>query len=132
MIFDIKERTKRFAIDIINLTRRFPKDIAGKELGRQLMRSGTSIGANLEEADAASTRKDFFHRANISYKETKESRYWLEVILESNLLQNQSNIRFAEKLQFEAVELSKILYSIVEGKKKTGYNTLSPKATHCC
>jgi len=118
MKFDIRDRAKKFAIRIINLIKKFPKDVAGHALGRQLIRSGTSIGANLEEADAASSRKDFFHKVSISYKEARESRYWLEIMLETELLNNQSNIKEAKALQVEAVELSKILYSILRGKIK--------------
>jgi four helix bundle protein len=118
MKFDIRDRTKRFAVRIVKFIKRFPKDVGGHELGRQFLRSGTSIGANLEEADAASSRRDFLHKASIAYKEAKESRYWLEIILESELLNNQSNIEEAKALQAEAVELSKILYSIINPKKK--------------
>lgn len=117
MKFDIRERSKKFAIRIVNLVKKFPRDIPGRELGRQLIRSGTSIGANLEEADAASSRKDFLYKVAISYKEAKETRYWLEVILNSKLLNNQTNVKEAELLQKEAVELSKILFSIIHSKK---------------
>jgi four helix bundle protein len=118
MKFDIRDRTRKFAVRIIGLVKKFPRDVAGQELGRQLMRSGTSIGANLEEADAASSRKDFFHKITISYKEARESEYWLGIILEAEVLNNQSNIREASALQVEAIELSKILYSIINSKKK--------------
>ena len=117
MKFDIRERTKKFGIRIVNLVKKFPKDIAGQELGRQLIRSGTSVGANLEEADAAATRKDFFHKTSISLKEAKESSYWLDVILDSKLLNNQSNIEEAKSLRSEAFELCRILFSIVNPKK---------------
>ncbi|OGB89368.1 hypothetical protein A2625_07755 [candidate division WOR-1 bacterium RIFCSPHIGHO2_01_FULL_53_15] len=117
MAFDIRDRAKKFAIRSIALIRKFPKDVVGHTLGKQLIRSATSIGANLEEADAASSRKDFFHKASISYKEARESRYWLEIALESDLLNHQNNINEAKALQAEAVELSKILYSIINQKK---------------
>jgi len=118
MKFDIKDRAKQFAIRVVGLVKKFPRDIAGHEIGKQLLRSGTSIGANLEEADAASTRKDFLHKISISYKEAKESRYWLEVVLDAKMLNHQSNIKEAELLQKEAIELSKILFSIIHPKKK--------------
>lgn len=117
MVFDIRDRAKKFAIRVIALIKKFPKDVAGYELGKQLIRSGTSIGANLEEADAASSRKDFLYKTSISYKEARESRYWLDVVLESKVLNNQTNINEAKMLQAEAVELSKILYSIINPKK---------------
>ncbi|MFA4967859.1 MAG: four helix bundle protein [Candidatus Margulisiibacteriota bacterium] len=117
MAFDIRDRAKRFAIKAIALIRIFPKDVVGHTLGKQLIRSATSIGANLEEADAASSRKDFLHKVSIAYKEARESRYWLEIALESELLNHQKNITEAKALQAEAVELSKILYSIINSKK---------------
>lgn len=117
MKFDIRDRAKEFAIRIIKIVKKFPRDIAGHELGRQLIRSGTSIGANLEEADAASSRRDFIHKVSISYKEAKESRYWLDVVLASELLNNEANIKEAKSLRTEAVELSKILFTIVNPKK---------------
>jgi four helix bundle protein len=119
MIFDIKDRAKNFAIRSIKLIKKFPNDIAGREIGKQFIRSATSIGANLEEADAGSSRKDFFHKLSISYKEAKESRYWLEIILESDVLNNPNNIKEAQALKNEAVELSKILYAIInKGKSR--------------
>ncbi|MFH1709674.1 MAG: four helix bundle protein [bacterium] len=118
MKFDIRERAKKFAVRVIGLINKLPKEIASQEIGRQLIRSGCSVGANLEEADAASSRKDFFYKVAISYKEARESRYWLEIILETKLLHNQSNIKEAETLQVEAVELSKILFSIMKGRNK--------------
>jgi len=118
MKFDIRDRAKKFAIRIVRLIKKFPKDVAGQELGRQLIRSGTSVGANLEEADAASSRKDFFHRISISCREAKESRYWLEIIVDSDTLNHQDNIKEAVSLKNEAEELSKILYSIMKPRVK--------------
>jgi len=118
MEFNIRERTRKFAVRVIKLVKKFPSDVAGQELGRQLIRSGTSIGANLEEADAASSRKDFFYKVTISYKEARESEYWLGIIAEAKVLNNQSNVQEANALQSEAIELSKILYSIINPKKR--------------
>ncbi|KPJ64048.1 hypothetical protein AMJ44_13515 [candidate division WOR-1 bacterium DG_54_3] len=117
MKFDIRDRAKEFANRVIKIVKKFPKDIAGHELGRQLIRSGMSVGANLEEADAASSRNDFIHKVSISYKEAKESRYWLDLVLDSELLNNKENIEEAKLLRMEAVELSKILFSIIKPKK---------------
>jgi len=65
MKIDIRDRAKKFGIRIIELVRKLPKDLAGQEIGRQIIRSGTSIGANLEEADASPTRNDFFNKVSI-------------------------------------------------------------------
>ena len=118
MKIDIRDRAKKFGIRIIELVRKLPKDLAGQEIGRQIIRSGTSIGANLEEADASPTRNDFFNKVSISYKEARESRYWLEIILESRMLNNPLNVTELKSLVTEAVEISKILYSIFKGKSK--------------
>lgn len=117
MKFDIRERAKSFAIRVIKIVGKLPKDMAGQEIGRQLIRSGTSIGANLEEADAASSRKDFFHKVSISYKEAKETRYWLELLLDAGIINNPSNKTEADSLKNEALELSKILYSIISKRE---------------
>jgi len=58
---DIKERTFNFAVRVVKLVNSLPRTTAGIELGRQLIRSGTSIGANVEEADGADTKKDFVY-----------------------------------------------------------------------
>jgi len=118
MKIDIRDRAKKFGIRIIELVRKLPKDLAGQEIGRQIIRSGTSIGANLEEADASPTRNDFFNKVSISYKEARESKYWLEIILESRMLNNPSNVTELKALVIEAVEISKILYTIFKGKNK--------------
>jgi len=115
-IFDIKERTSNFAIRIIKLTKKFPKDIASRELAKQLIRSGTSIGANVEEADGAPTRKDFFYKISIAKKEAKETKYWLNIIIKAEILYNPSNKKEAEELFNEAHELSNILSSIYKKK----------------
>jgi len=130
MIFDIRDRTRKFAVRIIKLVKNLPNDTSGREIGRQLLRAGTSIGANLEEADGASTRKDFFHKVSIAYKEARESEYWLALILESKLFNNPRNVKEAESLRKEAIELSKILFSITDGKNNKKIN-MSPKATPC-
>lgn len=114
MEFDIRERAKKFAVKIIALVKELPKDVAGYKLGDQLIRSGMSIGANLEEADAASSRKDFFHKASISYKEARETRYWLELVIEAKLFRDDKNIDESIALKNEAIEISKILFAIIK------------------
>jgi four helix bundle protein len=83
---DIQDRTFQFAVRVINLVRSMPNDIAGQVLGRQLARSGTSVGSNVEEAQAAESRRDFAHKLGIARKEARESRYWLRLIAASELL----------------------------------------------
>ena len=83
---NIQERSYEFALGIIRLVRLMPKDIAGYALGRQLVRSGTSIGANIEEAQGASSKKDFINKINIAKKESRETKYWLRLIGDSEIL----------------------------------------------
>ena len=118
MKIDIRDRTKKFAIRIIYISKKLPNDIAGQVIGRQLIRSGTSIGANLEEADASPSRNDFFNKVSISYKEARETRYWLEIILEAKIINNSTNITELKSLIAEAIEISKILFAIFKGKNK--------------
>ncbi len=83
---DLCERTYRFAVSIARMVRRLPKDVAGYEVGRQVLRSGTSIGANVEEADAAESTQDMLHKLKISLKEAQETRFWMRTIHDSELL----------------------------------------------
>ncbi len=112
---DIQKRTFEFAKRIVKLVDRLPRSVAGVEVGRQLLRSGTSVGANVREADAAETHRDFVHKIMIAEKEAKESHYWLELVDET-LLPNDSEVK---ALLDEADQLSRILYAIGRRKKHT-------------
>ncbi|MFA4906550.1 MAG: four helix bundle protein, partial [Candidatus Margulisiibacteriota bacterium] len=79
-IFNIQERTLRFGIRIVKFMDLLPKTTTCLILGKQLIRAATSIGANLEEADAAVSRRDFINKVGISMKEAYEARYWLRLI----------------------------------------------------
>ena len=77
--FDIQERTFRFAVRVVRLVERLPRDGAGLVVGRQVARSATSVGANVEEADGAESKRDFIHKMSIAHKEARETRYWLRI-----------------------------------------------------
>jgi len=77
---DIAERLVGFAVAILRLTKQFPKDLAGRHVGSQLVRSATSGGANYEEARGAESRGDFVHKIGIAAKEMRETIFWLEVV----------------------------------------------------
>ena len=79
----------------------------------QLLRSGTSIGANIEEADSSPSRKDFKYKMVIAKKEAAETVYWLKIIIDAGILKNQNNISQIKEILCEADELLKILGSIV-------------------
>ncbi len=84
---ELEKRTKNFALDVIDLVQRLPNNRAGDVVGRQLLRSGTSIGANYREANRGVSRDDFINKVGISTKEASESEFWLELISESPHLQ---------------------------------------------
>ena len=76
---ELENRTKDFGVRVVRLTRTFPKTVDGIEVGRQLLRSGTSIGANYREANRAESKSDFIHKVGIAEKEASETVYWLEI-----------------------------------------------------
>ena len=107
-IFDIKQRTFRFGVRIVKLVGKLPRTVAGIEVGRQLVRAGTSVGSNTEEADAGMSRKDFVNHIRIARKEAKESRYRLNMIAAAGLLDDPE----IGALTAEAGELVRILSGI--------------------
>lgn len=106
---NLEDRTLEFAKVVIHLCKDLPKNTVNFELLKQLVRSGTSIGANYREANDALSKKDFLHRMRISRKEAKETQYWLELIIEAN---PEFKERIEPLLQ-ESMELVKILSSII-------------------
>ncbi len=104
----VQEKSFEFSLTIIKLYKRM---IDQKEyvLSKQLLRSGTSIGANIEEATAGISRKDFIAKMSISSKEARETRYWLKLIEKSNLVE----IDIKEELK-QVEDLINILTSIVK------------------
>lgn len=111
---DLCERTFQFGVRITKMVRRLPRDVAGHEIGRQVLRSGTSIGANTEESDAAESTEDFLHKMKIALKEAQETRFWLRNIRESGLLVEKE----VSDLFQECVELIKIINAIITNTKR--------------
>ncbi|MCK4471909.1 MAG: four helix bundle protein [Anaerolineae bacterium] len=112
--FDIQERTFKFAVRVVKLLNRLPRTTAGFEIGKQVVRSATSIGSNVEEADAAESKQDFIHKMSIAHKETRETRYWLRIIRAALL--DDDELR---ALIQESDELVRILYTIVENARQS-------------
>ena len=116
---NIQERTFEFAVRVVKLVDRLPRTTSGMQLGRQLVASSTSIGANMQEADGAETKKDFIHKTGVSLKEAKESHFWLRDV-DAALLQNDREVK---SMVQEARELSLIIAAIkrnaVKGKNNT-------------
>jgi four helix bundle protein len=112
---DLGERLLEYGARVIKLVDALPKNIIGRRIGDQLLRSGTSVGANYEEAQAAESKNDFIHKLQISLKELRESNYWLRLLAKSGIL-NESQFRdiLDESNQLLAI-LSK---AVLTAKKK--------------
>ena len=106
--YDIRERAFQFAVRVVNFVRSLPRDMSTEILGRQLLRAATSIGANVEEADGATTAKDRTYKRVLARKETREARYWLRLIRVS-VADNEE----ARALQQESEELIRILSTLI-------------------
>ncbi len=107
--YDFEERTLDFAKEIIRLCKLLPNNTVNFKLIDQIIRSGSSIGANYREANDALSKKDFINRLRISRKEAKETSFWLDLIIESNPdLQGKIAI-----IQQECLELRNILSAII-------------------
>jgi four helix bundle protein len=108
--YDIRERTFQFAVRVLKAVRQLPDDSATRVVAYQLTKSATSVGANVEEADGAESRRDFVHKMSIARKEARESRYWLRVV-RAAILDN----REFSALEQESDELVRILSAIIAG-----------------
>ena len=110
-VYDLEERTFRFAKSIALFCKKLPKTTSNFEYIKQLIRSSGSIGANYIEANESLGKKDFQMRVKISRKEAKESAYWLRLIIEINTqeFRNEGLTLFQE-----AEELKKIFSSMVK------------------
>ena len=123
----ISERIIKFCGRIIKLVNVISGTSAGKKVADQLVRCGTSIGANYEEAHGAQSRADFAHKMQIALKESRETRYWLCVILEADLAPGFG----VEALIDEATQLRAILgksVATVRGTSKPPLRVL-PKSS---
>ena len=104
----IAEKSFEFALKIIQLYKKLQLENEFV-ISKQVLRSGTSIGANIQEASAAFSKKDFIHKMSIASKEARETKYWLRLINKSNL----TNINVDEQLK-EVEQLINILTKIVK------------------
>lgn len=111
--YDLEDRTAKFGEDIIDFCRTVKQDAITKPLVSQLVRSGTSIGANYMEANAASSKKDFRNKIFICKKETQETKHWLRMM--SRCLSEKKDI--LQKLWQEAQELTLIFGKILSSSR---------------
>lgn len=111
--YDLEERTAKFGEDVIKFACALPSTSVNRPLISQIVRSGTSIGANYMEADGAESKKDFQHKIGICKKESKETMHWFRMIAMANSTKKDD----CRKLWKEAHELSLIFSSIIKKKK---------------
>lgn len=105
---DLEVRTLAFSVAVVQTVAKLPRDTVSSVVGRQLLNSATSIGANYREANRAESREDFIHKTALAQKEAAETDYWLEVCRQSGL-GDAENI---EALAIEARQLLAILTTI--------------------
>ncbi len=116
-VYDLKKRSYIYALDTIRFLESLPKDYISEIIGKQLLRSATSVGANIVEAQSSSSKKDFANFYNYSLKSANESKFWLGLLRDSNKVSNEK----INPILNETTELANILASSIltmRGKKK--------------
>jgi four helix bundle protein len=109
----LKTKSYAFALKVIKLYQKLSSEKKEFVLSKQILRSGTSIGANIEEANQAESKRDFIHKLGIAQKEANETHYWIRLLTDSNFLdQNTSAI-----LKDDCEELIKLITSSIKTAK---------------
>ena len=109
----IKEKSFSFALEIVALYKFLCFEKKEFVLSKQLLRSGTSIGANVREAEHAESKADFIHKLSIALKEANETEYWLDLLFEAKYI---NTIEF-QKIKPKITEILKLLISIISSSK---------------
>ena len=109
----VKNKSFVFAVRVVNLYRFLCAQQKEFVLSKQLLRSGTSVGAMIREAEHAETKKDFIHKMAIAQKEINETIYWLELLQASNYLTNEQ----FKSINTDAVEIIKLITTIIKTTK---------------
>lgn len=115
----LKKKSFDFAVRVIKLSNYLRKEHRAHELAGQILRSGTSVGAIVREAEHAESKKDFIHKLNIGLKEINESVYWLELLYATCLI----NQNMYESLITDATELLKMLVASIKTMKNKMMDT---------
>lgn len=110
----VKTKSYLFAVRIVNLYKFLAEEKKEFVLSKQLLWSGTSIGANVREAEQAESKADFIHKLSIALKEANETEYWLDLLQETKFLNNSEYI----SIQIDIKELLKLLTSIIKASKQ--------------
>jgi four helix bundle protein len=110
---DLKDRTKKFALSVMRMYSTLPKTAEARILGKQVLRSGTSVGANYSEASRARSRAEFIAKMGDCLKELDESLYWFELLVEGSI----APVSRLSGLMDEADELTAIFVTIIKNAK---------------
>ena len=110
----ISQKSFNFALRIINLYKYLKENKKEFVLSKQLLRSGTSVGANIEEAISGQSKKDFISKMSIAYKESLESLYWIKLLKESKYLNQSQSLSLINDCE----EIVKIITKILKSSKK--------------
>ena len=111
----VKDKSFGFAIRVVKLYKYLCDDKKEFILSKQLLRSGTSVGAMIREAEFAETKKDFIHKMAIAQKEINETIYWLELLHATDYIRND----YFESINKDAVELIKLITAIIKSAKSS-------------
>jgi four helix bundle protein len=119
---NLKQRTRKFALDIIKLVEKLPRDMVNEVLGKQLLRSGTSVAANYRSATRAKSPADFIAKMSIVEEEADESVLWMDLLQASSRISSND----AQFLMKEADELTAIAVASIRTARR---NTFAPRVT---
>ena len=113
---ELQARTKQFALRVIRLCSKLPKNTVGRVIGAQLLRCGTSVGANYRAACLGKSHPDFINKLKICEEEADESVYWIELIVDSELMKKE----LLDSILQEAREISFIMSASVKTARLSG------------
>lgn len=111
----VQIKSYEFALRVVKLNKYLVDNFREYDISRQVLRSGTSVGANVEEAIGGTTKKDFKHKLSISYREARESHFWIRLLRDSSYISRDQ----ADSLLKDCDELLKILGSIIKSTKRS-------------
>jgi four helix bundle protein len=114
---DLRQRTKDFALRVINLYSALPKTTAAQVLGKQLLRSGTSVGAHYREAHRAKSDADFISKIEGGLQELDETGYWLELLADSGIMK-EKRLSALSKETSELISILVVMTMRVKEKRK--------------
>ena len=110
----VEEKSFKFALRIVRLYKYLTEKKKENILSKQMLRSGTSIGANISEAQQAQSNEDFISKMSIALKETTETKYWIRLLCEAEYLKEEES----KSILNDCIELEKMLVSIVKTSKR--------------